>query len=154
MGTGYPGKHDNQKTPTLSTNLRCSVSDEGSADPRLAGLHYCEHMAGLMYVRDMKLLLKPVFEAVLTETELQTLVWRIEKVADYPNGIEIPDGALIASNEAWIRWEVLSETGGSGSLPLDNGTSTLTRFVQSDLQDFIAESHFGWGEFREPLDQP
>jgi hypothetical protein len=49
---------------------------------------------------------------------------------------------------------VLGEEGGSGSLPLDDGVDVLVRFVQGDLQDFIAESHFGWGEFRLPRNLP
>ncbi|MDJ0322011.1 hypothetical protein [Pseudarthrobacter sp. PS3-L1] len=105
-------------------------------------------MTELMCVREVKLLLEPMFEAMLSSTELGTLVWRIERVSDYSNEVELPDDALIAPNEAWVRWEVLGEAGGSGSLRLDGGSNALISFVHSDLQDFIAESRFGWGELR------
>lgn len=103
---------------------------------------------GPTYVRDVKLLIKPVFESMLSEAELRTLTWRVERIVDYPAGADLPGDALVRSNEAWVRWEVRGESGGTGSLRLEEGPDALVRFVQSEFQDFIAESRFGWGELR------
>jgi hypothetical protein len=37
---------------------------------------------------------------------------------------------------------------------LDEGPDALVHFVRSDLQDFIAESLFGWGQHRRPTSDP
>lgn len=108
---------------------------------------YREDMIGSMHVRDVKRLLEPMFESMLSPRELRSFTFRLERVAD---GVELPDDTNIKTNDAWVRWQTLGEEGGSGSLPLDDGADALVRFVQSDLQDFIAESHFGWGELRGP----
>ncbi|WP_394250296.1 hypothetical protein [Arthrobacter pityocampae] len=103
-----------------------------------------------MHARDVKRFLEPMFESMLTDRELQSFTFRLERLS----GRELPAHAVIATNEALVRWRVLGEDGGSGSLPLDDGVDALVRFVQNDLQDFIAESHFGWGERRGPRDLP
>ncbi|WIB36388.1 hypothetical protein DEJ15_04325 [Curtobacterium sp. MCJR17_043] len=41
-----------------------------------------------------------------------------------------------------------------GGLWLDDGPEMMARLVQSALQEFIAESRFGWGQFRGPHDLP
>jgi hypothetical protein len=51
-----------------------------------------------------------------------------------------------------VRWQVLGERGWSRGLDVDEDPVTLVRGVQSDLQDFIAESDFGWGQLRGPRD--
>jgi hypothetical protein len=111
-------------------------------------------MTGPMYVREVRRLLEPMFESMLSPGELRSLTFRLERVADGANGTELPADTIIETNDAWVRWQVLGEEGGSGSLPLDDGVDVLVRFVQGDLQDFIAESHFGWGEFRLPRNLP
>ncbi|MPY12235.1 hypothetical protein [Arthrobacter bussei] len=108
-------------------------------------------MAERVYVRNVKRLLEPMFEFMLNPTELQSLTFRLEKVADRGRGSELPADAIIETHDAWVKWQVLGEEGGSGSLRLDDGVDALVRSVQSDFQDFIAESHFGWGELRGPL---
>jgi hypothetical protein len=107
-----------------------------------------------MYVRDMKGLLEPIFQSMLSPGELRSFTFRLEWVADGINVIELPADTIIETNDAWVRWQVLGEEGGSGSLPLDDGVDVLVRFMQGDLQDFIAESHFGWGEFGGPRNLP
>ncbi len=107
-----------------------------------------------MGVRELERLLEPVFESILSDTELRSLTVRVVRVADGADGRALPADAAIATNQAWIRWQVLGEDGGSGSLRLDDGVDALVRFMQSELQDFIAESHFGWGELRGPRDLP
>lgn len=111
-------------------------------------------MTELKYVRDIKRLLEPMFESMLSPTERRSLTFWVEKVVASTNGRELSAGTVIKTNDAWVRWQVLGEEGGSGSLPLDDGVGTLVRFVQSNLQDFIAESQFGWGELRGPRNLP
>ncbi|MHA7180319.1 hypothetical protein ACX80J_09405 [Arthrobacter sp. MDB2-24] len=111
-------------------------------------------MAELKYVRDVKRLLEPIFESMLSPTELGSLTFRLERVADGANGRDLPADTVIKTNDTCVRWQVLGEEGGSGSLRLDDGVDALVRFVQSELQDFIAESHFGWGELRIPQNLP
>ena len=107
-----------------------------------------------MRVRDLERLLEPVFESMLSDAELRSLTVRVVRVADGADGRALHADAVIATNDAWVRWKVLGEDGGSGSLRLDDGVDALVRFVQGELQDFIAESRFGWGELRGPRDLP
>jgi hypothetical protein len=109
-------------------------------------------MTEVMYVRDVKRLLGPIFESMLRPPELRSLTFWLERVADGANGQELPSDTAIKTNDAWVRWQILGEEGGSGSLHLDDGEVALVRFVHSELQDFIAESNFGWGELRGPRD--
>jgi hypothetical protein len=111
-------------------------------------------MNELKYVRDVKRLVEPIFESILSPTELESLTFRLEWVADGANGRELPADTVIKTNDTWVRWQVLGEEGGSGSLRLDDGVDCLVRSVQSEIQDFIAESCFGWGELRVPRDLP
>jgi hypothetical protein len=107
-------------------------------------------MTKRMYVRDLTRLLETVFESMLNDAELRSLTFRVVRVSDAADGRMLSSDASIVTHEAWVRWQVLGEDGGTGSLPLDDGPDTLVQFVQGDLQDFIAESRFGWGELRRP----
>lgn len=111
-------------------------------------------MTERVYVRDVKLLLEPILESMLNPLKLRSMTFRLERVADSGYGRELPADIIIKTNDAWVRWQVLGEEGGSGSLRLEDGVDALVRFVQSDFQDFITESHFGWGELRGPLNLP
>lgn len=107
-----------------------------------------------MYVRDIKCLLVPVFESMLSDGELETLTLRIVLVSGGPEGEALPDDVAVATNEAWARWQICGEKGGSGSLAVHDGLDSVVGAVQSDLQDFIAESRFGWGELRGQSERP
>lgn len=61
---------------------------------------------------------------------------------------------MLALIDAHVTWRIMDEEGGSGGLHVDEGTDRLVRFVQSDLQDFVSESRFGWGQLRGPRDLP
>ncbi|WP_422391045.1 hypothetical protein [Arthrobacter sp. N1] len=111
-------------------------------------------MAELKYARDVKRLLEPIFESMLNVAELESLTFRLQRVADGANGRGLPADTIIRTNDTWARWQVLGEEGGSGSLRLNDGVDALIRFMQGELQDFIAESHFGWGELRVPRNLP
>lgn len=107
-----------------------------------------------MQIREVKQLLEPMFESMLTSEELRSLTFRMVKVVDGMHGRGLPDSDVIELSRVWVRWQIAGEDGGSGNLILEGGADSLVRFVQSDLQDFIAESSFGWGELRGPLNPP
>lgn len=94
-------------------------------------------------------LLDPVFDSMLTSRERKTLTVRVERIAD---GHELFDSDMVESGATWLRWAVFGEDGGSGSLQLAGGTREVVLSVQRDLQDFLAETTFAWGELREPKD--
>jgi hypothetical protein len=106
-------------------------------------------MSILLSVADLMRLLDPMFDSMLTPRERKTLTVRVERIAD---GQELFDSDIVESGSAWLRWAVFGEDGGSGSLQLAGGTPEMVLSVQSDLQDFLAETTFAWGELREPKD--
>jgi hypothetical protein len=103
----------------------------------------------LLSVADLTRLLDPMFDSMLTPRERQTLTVRVERTAD---GHELFDSDILESGSAWLRWTVFGEDGGSGALQLAGDTQEMVLSVQSDLQDFLAETTFAWGELREPKD--
>ncbi|MGN7222340.1 hypothetical protein ACTHQN_05720 [Curtobacterium flaccumfaciens] len=106
-------------------------------------------MSTLLSVADLMRLLDPMFDSMLTPRERKTLTVRVEQIAD---GHELFDSDIIESGSTWLRWAVFGEDGGSGSLQLAQGTREMVLSVQSDLQDFLAETTFASGELREPKD--
>jgi hypothetical protein len=98
-------------------------------------------------VADVKKLLAPMFAAMLRDRERATLTYRLERSSD---GQELADDDRADVEVTWVRWVVLDEEGGSSTLWFDDGPEELVRAVRSDLQDFIAESSFGWGDPRLP----
>jgi hypothetical protein len=111
-------------------------------------------MREMTQVWELKRLLQPMFESMLTSEELRSLAFRVVRVVDGINGREFPDSDVIELGRVWVRWQIVGEDGGSGSLILENGLDSFVRSVQSDLQDFIAESGFGWGDLRGSLTPP
>lgn len=110
-------------------------------------------MSDIMQVDEVLALLRPMFREMLHQTEFASL--RLELVStDDPEGTALDDEDLIEQNSAHVRWRILKERGWSGTLWVDEGPVALVRSVQSDLQDFIAESRFGWDELRGPRDLP
>lgn len=106
-----------------------------------------------MQVSEVTALLLPMFREMLNSDELRTLRLEIVAVDDW-QGAALEDDDLIEHNSAIARWRIMKERGWSGGLRVDAGPVDLVRSVQSDLQDFIAESRFGWGELRGPRDLP
>ena len=102
-----------------------------------------------MTAEDLVALVRPVFVQLLSDAELTSLgleaVWLKE-----------PDSAALLSSEpidgegAAVRWSILGEQGWSGELDPRAGIAALERAVLDDVQDFIAESGFGWGQLRLP----
>jgi hypothetical protein len=100
-----------------------------------------------MTVADVKKLLEPMFDAMLHDRERRTLRYRLERRRD---GQELSDDDSVGVGLTWVRWEVLDEEGGSSTLRFDVDPEELVLAVQGDLQTFIAESSFAWGELRLP----
>lgn len=106
-----------------------------------------------MLVSEVIALLLPMFRSMLCSDELSTLRLEIVPIDDW-QGAALEDDDLVEQNSAAVRWRIMKERGWSGGLRVDEGPVEVVRAVQSDLQDFIAESRFGWGQLRGPRDLP
>ncbi|KQS09913.1 hypothetical protein ASG04_04805 [Curtobacterium sp. Leaf183] len=107
----------------------------------------------ILEVSEVIALLRPMFHVMLTTPELATLTVEIVSIDDV-TGPALDGDDLVEQNSAVVRWRILHERGWSGGLWVEDGPDALVRNVQSDLQDFIAESEFGWGQLRGPRDLP
>jgi hypothetical protein len=105
-------------------------------------------MTDAMTVGEIRALLAPVFAVMLEPAEFASLEW---DVVAWGTESVLPDAVIPEGIAARVEWRILGETGRTGSLRTED-PRTLVRFVQSDLQDFIAESAFGWGQLRGPAD--
>jgi hypothetical protein len=104
-----------------------------------------------MNVAEVVLLLTPMFHEMLHDDELASLRFGVVPLGE-PDEAHLREDDPVRTNEAVVRWQVLGERGWSRGLDVDEDPVTLVRGVQSDLQDFIAESDFGWGQLRGPRD--
>ena len=95
----------------------------------------------------MLAVIRPAVLAMLHEHEAATLQLFLVATGD-TTWAPLQDDDVVIENSAMARWEVLGEDGGSSSLWIEGGADRLITDVQSDLQDFIAESRFAWGELR------
>ncbi|PYY33795.1 hypothetical protein DEJ16_03490 [Curtobacterium sp. MCJR17_055] len=107
----------------------------------------------VMEVRAVLALLEPVFREMLHADELRSTRFHLTP-ADDPWGHALQPDDLVETNNAVVWWRIAGERGVSGGLWLDDGPEMMARLVQSALQEFIAESRFGWGQFRGPHDLP
>ncbi len=95
----------------------------------------------------MLAVIRPAVLAMLHGHEAATL--RLFLIATGDTDLTpLQDDDVVIENSAMARWEILGEDGGSSSLWIEDGYDRLVADVQSDLQDFIAESSFAWGELR------
>ncbi|WP_267423049.1 MULTISPECIES: hypothetical protein [unclassified Curtobacterium] len=105
-----------------------------------------------MNAAEVVALLTPMFREMLDDVELASLRFGIVPMDDPDGPHRLRDDDPVRSNAAVVRWQILGERGWSRGLDGDEDTATLVRGVQSDLQDFISESDFGWGQLRGPRD--
>ncbi|GAB2968325.1 hypothetical protein [Frigoribacterium salinisoli] len=102
-----------------------------------------------MTAEDLVALVRPVFVRLLSDAELMSLglevVWLHE-----PDGTALLSSGPIDGEGVAVRWSILGEQGWSGELDPRAGVAALQRAVLGDVQDFIAESGFGWGQLRLP----
>lgn len=85
---------------------------------------------------------RPALDAILTPTELEHTSMSIVAANNRPvMGQVIPEGdvllRIIVHNEPLGFW-----------LNPQEGPTAFTARLRSDLQDFVAESSFGWGQLR------
>ena len=104
-----------------------------------------------MNVAEVVALLTPMFHEMLHEDELASLRLDIVPLGA-TDGSQLRNDEPVETHGAAVRWQVLGERGWSRGLDVDEDPATLVRGVQSDLQDFISESDFGWGQLRGPRD--
>ncbi|SMH42898.1 hypothetical protein SAMN06295885_2091 [Rathayibacter oskolensis] len=99
---------------------------------------------------ELRRVLDPVFEAMLDERELASLRLHVTRL--FLDGTERPlrPDEQLEDGDVRVHWEVLSEKGASRALQSGADLSDFALAAQSDLQDFIAESSFGWGQLRGP----
>jgi hypothetical protein len=111
-------------------------------------------MDEVMRVGEMLRLLEPALAEMLEPAELASSSFALTRVDEWPGTTPLAPDDLVGTGEVWARWRVCGEDGGSSSISFDEDPSQLVRRMQSDLQDFIAESRFGWGQLRGPRDLP
>lgn len=116
-------------------------------DPVGVTRRYAPRVPEIMEVRDVLALIRPAVVAMLHGREAASLHPFLIETGD-TTCTPLLDDDVVLQNSAMARWAILGEDGGSGSLPIEDGEAGLVAGVQSDLQDFIAESSFAWGELR------
>ncbi|PPF16877.1 MULTISPECIES: hypothetical protein [unclassified Rathayibacter] len=99
-------------------------------------------------IEELRLALVPVFEAMLHEDERSSLRLHFVRLAEWPDGSPLSPADRLEDGSVVAQWVVLGETGSSRELQSGVSVFVLALAVQSDLQDFIAESVFGWGQLR------
>ncbi|NRG42599.1 hypothetical protein HRK28_16930 [Rathayibacter sp. VKM Ac-2835] len=94
--------------------------------------------------------LSPVFGKMLTERECASL--RVSFTRLFIDGSERPLHAdeRLDDGDVRVHWQILGESGSARALQPGTDLADFALAVQSDLQDFIAESSFGWGLLRGP----
>lgn len=111
-------------------------------------------MDEVLRVGEILRVVEEVFAEMLHPDELASSSFVVTRVDDWPRSTPLTPDDLVGTGDAWVRWRVCGEEGGSSSINVEEGRSQLVRRVQSSLQDFIAESRFGWGQLRGPKDLP
>jgi hypothetical protein len=103
-------------------------------------------MNELLTVAELKLAVESIFRELLKASELETLRYDVESIEPYGQTLS-PDHVL-THDYACLKWDILGETGRSGNLRLSQGADIYLSFIRGDLQEFISESRFAWGEWR------
>lgn len=96
----------------------------------------------MMIVEDILLAARPALEAILTPNELERT--RMDVVT--AKGEPVMSSTII-SVDLLLRVFVFDEQMGFWLYPPE-GAEGFTARLRSELQDFVAESGFGWGELR------
>ncbi|WP_269936535.1 hypothetical protein [Arthrobacter sp. HY1533] len=96
----------------------------------------------MMIVEDILLAARPALEAILTTKELEHTSMDVVTAKGEP-----VTSSRIISADLLLRVFVHDEQMGFWLYPPE-GASGFTARLRSELQDFVAESGFGWGELR------
>lgn len=99
---------------------------------------------------DLRRAMSIVFEEMLNGPELASL--RVYFTRLFIDGSERPlrVGERLDDGDVRVHWEILGEEGSARGLQRGADLANFALAVQSDLQEFIAESSFGWGQLRGP----
>ncbi len=96
----------------------------------------------MMIVEDVRRAARPALEAILTPDELECTHLDVVTTKDEP-----VDPSAILKDNLLLRVIVHDEYMRVWIQPTEEAIDFTTR-LRSDLQDFVAESEFGWGELR------
>ncbi|GAA5229582.1 hypothetical protein [Arthrobacter cryoconiti] len=96
----------------------------------------------MMIVEEILLAAQPALEAILTPIELERT--RLDVVTTKREPVT---ASTIVSADLLLRVFVYDEQMGFWLYPPE-GINGFTTRLHSELQDFVAESGFGWGELR------
>jgi hypothetical protein len=96
--------------------------------------------------------LDPMLREMLTPEELDGAeFWASTHGADQYEALRPLPLDRVVDRETVVRWRICTEDGSTGGIWIDHGLPVAVLAVQSDLQDFIAESDFAWGQLRGPM---
>lgn len=96
----------------------------------------------MMIAEEILLAARPALEAILTPNELERTHMDVVTTKGEPVG-----SSTIVSEDLLLRVVVYDEEMWFGLYPPE-GANGFTARLRSELQDFVAESGFGWGELR------
>jgi len=96
----------------------------------------------MMVVEEILLAARPALEAILTPKELERTHLDVVTTNDEP-----VESSTIISEDLLLRVVVYDEEMRFWLYPPE-GANGFTARLRSELQDFVAESGFGWGERR------
>ncbi|OIH93226.1 MULTISPECIES: hypothetical protein [unclassified Curtobacterium] len=103
-------------------------------------------MTVVMTVGELLAAFRPVAEQMLRPDEFRSARFWVGPHGDWELDQEQDD---VVDGSMSVVWTIVGETQGSRSLPDDvDDLAGLLHDLADDLQDFIAESSFGWGELR------
>ena len=69
---------------------------------------------------------------------------------DEPDGVALGSSDPLEREGVVVRWSIFAEQGCLSELDPRADTAVLERALLGDLQNFLAESGFGWGQLRLP----
>lgn len=96
----------------------------------------------MMIVEEILLAARPALEVILTPDELECTHLDVLTAQGEP-----VTSSTIVSEDLLLRVVVFGEEMGFWLYPPE-GSDGFTARLRSELQDFVAESGFGWGELR------
>ena len=106
-----------------------------------------------MTAGDLLKLVRPVFVQLLSDAELTSLRLKVVRLHE-PDGVALGSSDPLEREGVVVRWSIFGEQGCSSELDPRADAAVLGRALLDDLQDFIAESGFGWGQLRLPPTTP
>ena len=103
-------------------------------------------------VREMLQVVAPALEEILTAEELAATSTRVIRQPAGESMLTIKDWPAVTSEDALsdetlLEFRTFEDWGGSWMQGRETAAEIYARF-RSELQDYVAESKFGWGQWR------